>query len=106
MSHQRAVRRAQREALAAAAVARRDRQAARRARRRALARRLVPPRGRTGRLYTRRSTAERAAIVLATLLGLAAVWYWFDDLATRVALSALVLVASPALIVLTLDRRR
>ncbi len=105
MSRERALRRAQREALAARAQAARERVAARRSRRRALARRLLPPRRRIGRLYARRTRAERATIVLVTLLGLAGVWYLVEDMATRIALAALVLVALPALIVLTLDRR-
>jgi hypothetical protein len=63
------------------------------------------PDRRTGRIYPRRSAAQRGLIAAVALIAVVLVWLEFDDLATRVALTALVVVAAPALIVLTLDRR-
>jgi len=40
-----------------------------------------------------------------TLIVIAAIWLLFDDLATRVALTAALLVALPAIIVAALGRR-
>ena len=105
MSKERALRRAAREAEAQRLRARRERSQERRARRRALVRRLTPKRGRTGRLYARRRLAERFAIVLGGVLAIGFVWYEFDDLATRLALTIVVAVAAPAAVVLTFDRR-
>ena len=70
-------------------------------------RRLTPrlPDRRTGRLYPRRSRTQRAAIALVAVVLVGLIWLNFTDLGTRIALTALVALASPALIVLTLDRR-
>jgi hypothetical protein len=107
VSRERALRRAARVAEAERARLARERAAARRARRRAVARSLVPhrPDRRTGRLYPRRSTAQRGLIAVVGIAALVAIWLEFEDVATRIALTALVVVAAPALIVLTLDRR-
>ncbi|HKS97898.1 MAG TPA: hypothetical protein VJT31_00080, partial [Rugosimonospora sp.] len=72
-----------------------------------LARALTPrlPDRRTGRLFPRRSRLQRATIALVAAVALGLIWWGFDGLATRIALSALVLLALPAMIVLTLDRR-
>jgi hypothetical protein len=107
VSKQRAVRRAARLAEQERARAARERTVARRAARRRVLRRLTPrlPDRRTGRLYPRRTRAQRAVIALAAVVAIGLVWLNVEDLATRVALTGLVLLASPALIVLTLDRR-
>jgi hypothetical protein len=107
VSRQRAVQRAARLAQAEKEKAARARTAARRARRRRLARALTPrrPDRRTGRLFPRRTRTQRITIGLFATAALAGIWWWFDGLATRIALTALVVVALPALIVLTLDRR-
>jgi hypothetical protein len=110
VSKERALRRAAREAEAQRLRARRERVAQRRAARRALVRRLSPRqiterRGHTGRLYARRRTAERIAIVLGGVLAIGFVWWQFEDLATRLALTIVVAVAAPAAVVLTFDRR-
>jgi hypothetical protein len=107
MSRERAKLRAAREAQAEAARTARQRKAARRARRRALVRAMTPrlPDRRTGRLFPRRTRTQRITIGLFAAIAIAAIWTWFDGLATRIALTALVLVALPAMIVLTLDRR-
>ncbi|PZG01379.1 hypothetical protein [Micromonospora deserti] len=106
MSKERARRRAAREAEAARERFVRQRQLARRARRRALVRRMTPTwrRGRTGRL-PRRSRGERAAIVLLTLAAMILIWSLVDDLALRIALSALLVLVLPAIVVIALDRR-
>jgi len=106
VSRERAQRRVARLAEQEKARAGQERRDARRARRRALARRLTPrlPDRRPGRLY-RRSRAERITIGVVAALVVAAIWWYFDDLGTQLALTALVIVAAPALIVLTLDRR-
>ncbi len=72
-----------------------------------MARALTPrlPDRRTGRLFPRRTRTQRITIALCAAAALALIWWGFDGLATRIALSALVLVALPAMIVLTLDRR-
>jgi hypothetical protein len=107
VSKARAQVRAARAAQAEAARIARGRAAARRARRRALLRALTPrlPDRRTGRLYPRRTRFQRITIALLAGVALLGIWWWFDGLATRLALSALVLLALPAVIVLSLDRR-
>ena len=78
-----------------------------RRRRRIAVRRLVPKVkvGRTGKLFARRSRGQRSIIVLLVLLALTMIWLLVDSVAARVGLSALVVVATPALTVLVLDRR-
>ncbi len=107
MSKERARRRAQRLAEAEAARAKRQRVALRRQRWRALRRRLRPrlPDRRTGRLFARRSPAQRAGISIVALVTLGFVWLGIDSLATRIALTALIVIATPALTVLVYDRR-
>jgi hypothetical protein len=107
MSRERAQRRAVRLAEAERERARRARQVARRDRRRALARRLTPrlPDRRTGRLYARRALAQRIGIGLTALLAVGLIWWKFDELTTRLALTIVVAVAAPAAVVLTFDRR-
>ncbi|MCW3839358.1 hypothetical protein ONA70_04510 [Micromonospora yasonensis] len=106
MSKERARRREARQARLAAERAVRLRRAARRERCRALVRRLTPKlrRGRTGRL-NRHTRGERAAIVLLTGAALAGIWNFVDDLALRLALVVLLLLALPAIVVIALDRR-
>jgi hypothetical protein len=107
MSKERAERRAVRLAEAQRERVVRQRGAARRARRRAMLRRVTPrlPDRRTGRLYARRSRTQRAGIALVAVIAIALIWLRVEDLGARIALTALVVVASPALIVLTFDRR-
>lgn len=108
MSKERAVRRAEREAEAAAARAERQRVAARRNKRRQVARRLrpkLPRRGRVGKLYPRRTRAQRSAIVVLFALAVLVVWLTVDDLATRIALTIVLLIALPAIVVMALGRR-
>ncbi|WP_319458670.1 hypothetical protein [Micromonospora sp. RTP1Z1] len=106
MSKERARRRVARQAELEAERAVRRRRVARRERRRAVVRRLTPTvrRGRTGRL-ARHSRGERAAIVLLTGAALGGIWNFVDDLALRLALVVLLLLALPAIVVLALDRR-
>jgi hypothetical protein len=107
MSKVRALRRAEREAAAEKARARRVRQV----RRRAVLRRLRPTvpsvlrRRRSGRLPSGLTRAERGAIIAGTVTALGLVWLLVDGLSTRIALTALIVLFAPALFVLTLDRR-
>jgi len=108
MSKERAVRRAAREAEAAAARVERQRVVARRAKRRQIARRLrprLPKRGRVGKLYPRRTRAQRSAIVVLFGVAVLLVWLTVDDLGTRIALTAVLLIALPAIVVMALGRR-
>jgi hypothetical protein len=106
VSRERAQRRAARLAEAERQRARRERVHARRSRRRALARRLTPrrPDRRTGRLYARRALAQRVGIGLTAVLAVGLIWWQFDELTTRIALTIVVAVAAPAAVVLTFDR--
>lgn len=99
--------RARRRALRLAETQARADAAARRERRKAAIRRLRPrlPRRRTGRLYVRRSRAQRAGIAGAGAMILGLTWYHVDSLAVRIAVTALVLLALPAFVIITLDRR-
>ena len=107
MSKERAAKRAVRLAQQERERAIRERGVVRRDARRRIVRRLTPrlPDRRTGRLYPRRSRTQRAAIALVAVVLVGLIWLNFTDLGTRIALTALVALASPALIVLTLDRR-
>ena len=107
MSKERALRRAERQAAAEVTRAVRERAVRRRARRRAAVRRLTPrlPDRRTGKMFARRSRAERAAIAIGVFLALLVIWSYVDPLLARVGLTALVAVATPIVVVLILDRR-
>jgi Flp pilus assembly protein TadB len=107
MSKERARRRAARLAEAKRQRSARAAAVARRQRRRALVRRLTPrlPDRRTGRLFARRTRVERAGIVALSLAALGVVWLVVEPLALRLALIALLVIALPALVVISLDRR-
>ncbi|WP_328467147.1 hypothetical protein OHA21_48210 [Actinoplanes sp. NBC_00393] len=104
MSKERARRRAERLAVLEKEKAVRARKVARRGRRQALVRRLKPRFGRDGRLY-HRSRRQRIGIVVVTLLAVAAVWTLIPDLALRIILTAMLVLAVPALVVVVLGRR-
>jgi len=82
----------------------RARKVARRQRRRVLVRKLTPRVGRPGRIY-RRSRGQRIGIVLVPLLVAAAVWLLVPDLALRVVLTIVIVMALPALVVVVLGRK-
>jgi Flp pilus assembly protein TadB len=107
VSKERARRRAVRLAEAEAARTARQRTRERRDRRRTLLRRLRPalPDRRTGRLFARRTRGERAAVAIVVLAALVIVWLGVDALSTRIALTVLIGIATPALTVLVFDRR-
>ncbi|MEV1289664.1 hypothetical protein [Micromonospora sp. NPDC049679] len=107
MSKERARRRAVRVAEAEREKAARARRVARRQRRRTIVRRLTPRlrRRRTGRLFARRSTGERAGIIVLSLALLAVVWLLVDDPALRLLLIALAVLGLPAVVVIALGRR-
>ncbi|MFC7548484.1 hypothetical protein [Plantactinospora sp. GCM10030261] len=106
MSKERARRRAAREAEQARQRSVRARRAARRRRIRGILRAVTPrlPRRRTARLGGR-SRVERAGIVVGGAFGAVLIWLLVDDLALRVALFLVLLLALPAIVVIALGRR-
>lgn len=62
-------------------------------------------RRRTGRLFARRTPAQRAGVAASTVTVLAAIWLLIDDLALRLVLMLLLLLALPAIVVIALGRR-
>ncbi|GAA0425241.1 hypothetical protein Aca07nite_33680 [Actinoplanes capillaceus] len=104
MSKERARRRAERLAVQEREKAVRARRVARRDRRRVFLRSLKPRFGRDGRLY-HRSRRQRIGIVVVTLLAVAAVWTLIPDLPLRIILTAMLVLAVPALVVVVLGRR-
>jgi len=104
VSKERARRRAERLAVLERQKSVRARRVERRQQRRALVRRLTPKSRNSGRLY-RRSRAQRVGIAVVPLVAIAAVWLLVPDPALRVVLTATLVVAVPALVVLVLGRR-
>ncbi|MEV0899360.1 hypothetical protein [Actinoplanes sp. NPDC049802] len=104
MSKERARRRAERLAVLEREKTVRARRVARRERRRAFLKNLRPRFGRDGRLY-HRSRRQRIGIVVVTLLAVAAVWTLIPDTALRIILTAMLVLAVPALVVVVLGRR-
>jgi hypothetical protein len=104
VSKERARRRAERMAVLEKEKAARARKVARRQRRRVVLRRMTPRIGSAGRLH-RRSRGQRIGIVVAPLLAALAVWLLVPDLALRVILTAMIVIAVPALVVLVLGKR-
>ncbi|NMO55834.1 hypothetical protein HH310_32215 [Actinoplanes sp. TBRC 11911] len=100
MSKERARRRAERLAVLEKKLANEKR----RARRRAAMRKLKPRVGRSGRLY-RRSRRQRVGIVVVPLAAAALIWLLVPDMALRVVLTAVIIVALPALVVVVLGRK-
>jgi Flp pilus assembly protein TadB len=107
VSKQRAIRRAEREAEAAKARAARQRVAARKTKRRQMLRRVTPrrPDRRVGKVYPRRSYGERVLIVLAAAVAIWLIWSYVASFATRIALTATLVIVAPAIIVLAFGRR-
>ncbi|WP_433079000.1 hypothetical protein ACQP1P_38920 [Dactylosporangium sp. CA-052675] len=99
--------RAKRRALLEAERAERMRRHERRQARRAAVRRLVPKVrvGRTGKIFARRSWKQRIIIAILVLAVLTLVWTSIDSWPARIGISAILIVATPALTVLVLDRR-
>ncbi|GAB1690471.1 hypothetical protein [Krasilnikovia sp. M28-CT-15] len=104
MSKERARRRAARLAVAEKQKASRARRVVRRQRWRAAQRTLTPRRRSAGRLH-RRSRAERTGILLVPVVAVAAVWVLVPETALRLALTAMIVLVLPALVVLVLGRR-
>jgi len=104
VSKQRARRRAERLAVLEKEKAARARKVARRQRRRTLVRRLTPRIGSSGRLR-RRSRGQRIGIVVVPVVAAVAIWLLVPDLALRVVLTAMIVIAVPALVVLVLGKR-
>jgi hypothetical protein len=104
VSKERAKRRAERLAVLEREKAVRARRTVRRERRRAVLRGLKPRFGRDGRLY-HRSRRQRIGIVIVTMLAVVAVWTLIPDLPLRIILTAMLVLAVPALVVVVLGRR-
>jgi hypothetical protein len=104
LSKERAKRRAERLAVLDREKAVRARKVARRERRRAFLRVLKPRFGRDGRIY-HRSRRQRIGIAVVTLLAVVAVWTLIPDLPLRIILTAILVLAVPALVVVVLGRR-
>jgi Flp pilus assembly protein TadB len=104
MSKERARRRAERLAVLEKEKAARARKVARRLSRRATVRRLTPRLGKTGRLH-RRSRTQRIGIVVVPVVAAALVWLLVPDLPLRIVLTAMIVIAVPALVVLVLGKR-
>lgn len=104
MSKERARRRAERLAVLEKEKASRARRVARRNRLREIKRSLTPDFGRTGRLH-HRSRRQRVGIVVGALLAISAVWTFIPEPALRIILTALLVLAVPALVVVVLGRR-
>jgi Flp pilus assembly protein TadB len=104
VSKERARRRAQRLAVLEKEKAARARKVARRQRRRTLVRKLTPPTRSSGRLH-RRSRRERIGIAVVPILALVVIWLLVPDLPLRIVLTAMIVIAVPALVVLVLGRR-
>lgn len=105
MSKERARRRAEREALAEQARAKRERAEARRRRWRSILARFTRPSRRTAKLIPGRSMGERVFIA-AIAVGLALViWSQVEELNTRIGLTVLLVLMLPVLAVLSFDRR-
>jgi hypothetical protein len=104
MSKERAQRRAERLAVLEKQKAARARKVARRQRRGELVRRLTPRPGSAGRLH-RRSRRERVGIVVLPVAAAAAVWLFVPDPGLRIVLTAMLVIAVPALVVLVLGKR-
>jgi Flp pilus assembly protein TadB len=104
VAKERARRRAERLAVLEREKAARARRVARRQRRRTLVARLRPRTRKAGRLH-RRSRGERIGIAVVPLLAVAVIWLLVPDLALRIVLTAMIVIAVPALVVLILGRR-
>jgi len=105
MSKERARRRTERLAVLEKEKAARARKVARRQRRRAVVRRLTPGRlPSSGRLH-RRSRGQRIGIVVVPVAAAALVWLLVPDVPLRIVLTAMIVIAVPALVVLVLGRR-
>jgi Flp pilus assembly protein TadB len=104
VSKERARRRAERMAVLEKEKAARARKVARRQRRRVVLRRMTPRIGSSGRLH-RRSRGQRIGIVVVPVLAAVLVWVLVPDLALRVILTAMIVIAVPSLVVLVLGKR-
>ncbi|MBM2615293.1 hypothetical protein JIG36_06920 [Actinoplanes sp. LDG1-06] len=104
MSKERARRREARLAVLEKEKAARARKVARRQRRRQLVRRLTPTTRNAGRLH-RRSRGERLGILLVPAVAIAAVWLFVPEMSLRIVLTAVLVLAAPALVVVVLGRK-
>jgi Flp pilus assembly protein TadB len=104
VSKERARRRAERLAVLEKEQAARARKVARRLRRRSVLRRMTPRLGSSGRLH-RRSRAQRIGIVVLPVAVAVVIWLLVPDVGLRIVLTAMIVIAVPALVVLVLGKR-
>jgi len=105
MSKERARRREARLAVLEKEKAARARKVARRQRRRQALSRLRPKRrSSSGQIY-RRSRGERIGIMLVPAVAIAAVWLFVPEMSLRIVLTAVLVLAAPALVVVVLGRK-
>ena len=105
MSKERARRRAERQAERERHRVARERRQARRERLERL-RPQLPRRRRIARMWSRRTRAQRATIALAAAAVVVGAFWYVDSWPIRLAVVALVLIGTPALTTLALDRSR
>jgi hypothetical protein len=104
MSKERARRRAERLAVLDKQKAARARKVERRRRRRTLVEKLTPRVGSSGTLH-RRSRRERIGITVLPLAAVAAIWLFVPEMSLRIVLTTLIVLATPALVVVVLGRK-
>ena len=108
MAKLRAQRRAERQRRIQAAQAKEARRLAWRRRRRAAWRRVTLHDLRvrsSGNLLARRSRAQRAVVVVFVLVSLFVIWWGVASTALSVALTALLVLAVPVLVIVAFDKR-
>ena len=108
MAKQRAARRAEREEAHRKLMAKRTRQESRRRSWRAFWRKVTLHDLRqrsTGTLFARRNRAERAIVGLFAVVALALIWQLVHSLALQIALTALLLLCLPMLVIVAFDKR-
>jgi chromatin segregation and condensation protein Rec8/ScpA/Scc1 (kleisin family) len=108
VAKERAARRAEREAAHRKLMEKRGRQEARRKSRRELWRKISLydlRRRSTGTLFARRNRAQRAIVAIFAVLVLILIWQLVHNLALQVALTALLLLFLPVLVIVVFDKR-
>jgi hypothetical protein len=108
VAKQRAVRRAEREEAHRKLMDKRARQENSRRARRAFWRRVTLHDLRkrsTGTLFARRNRAQRAIVGLFAVVALAIIWQVVHSLALQIALTALLILSLPVLVIVVFDKR-
>jgi Flp pilus assembly protein TadB len=108
VAKERAARRAEREAAHRKLMEKRARQEARSRARRELWRKATLHelrRRNTGTLFARRNRAQRAIVGLIAVVALALIWQLVHSLALQIALTALLALSLPVLMIVAFDKR-